>query len=79
MPAKLQDPRFLISVLVIVAALLYDMTITFWKPLADPNLVGAILGALNTGGFAVAIQFWLGSSSGSKEKDDQIRALTEKP
>lgn len=69
------DPRFIVSITVIALAAIYDFAISFFHPSADANLIGAILGVLNAGGFAVAIQFWIGSSSGSKEKDVTITHL----
>ncbi len=74
----MNDPRFIISIAVIILAAVYDGLVTFLHPTADPNLVGTILGVLNTGGFAVAVQFWIGSSLGSKTKDETIAHLSSK-
>jgi hypothetical protein len=75
---ELKDPRFILSMTVIFIAALYDLCVSFLHPTADPNLIGMILGVLNGGGFAAAVQFWIGSSASSKEKDTAIANLSAK-
>lgn len=77
MNGTLTEPRFILSMAIIVLAVVYDMLITFFHPAADAHLVGAVFGALNTGGFAVAVQFWIGSSASSREKDTTIKNLSD--
>ncbi len=73
----LRDPRFWISVLVILGALGWDVMIYLVPSHLDPQQVGIITGVLNSGGFILAGQFWLGSSMASKEKDATIATLAK--
>ena len=72
---SLASPRFVISILIIIIAATYDFAVTFLHPTADANLVGAVFGVLNTGGFAAAVHFWISTTAGSKEKDETISNL----
>jgi hypothetical protein len=44
----------------------------------DTTSQSLLVGAIITN-FSTAVSFWLGSSSGSQKKDDQIAKLSEKP
>lgn len=73
----MNEPRFIISLVVLLLAAAYDGLVTFFHPQADPSLIGAVFGVLNTGGFAVVVQWWLGSSKQSTEKDQTIQNLSK--
>lgn len=73
---KFTEPRFIISMAVILLAAVYDLAITFCSIRLDKELATVILTALNANGLVVVISYWLGSSSGSKDKDAQITQLT---
>lgn len=75
--SKLLDERFILTLIILVVAVVYDFAITFWKPIADPNLVGAVLGVLNTGGLAVCISYWFGTTQSSSFKDATIREMSK--
>ena len=78
MPDKLKDPRFLVTMIVIFTAGIYDFSCTFFTLRLDKELVSVILAALNANGLVVATSYWLGSSASSQEKNEQISALTMK-
>ncbi len=79
---KLTEPRFLLTIFLLLVAVAYDFAITFWKPVADPNLIGMVFGILNGTGYTATVNFWLGSSKSSADKDQTISetiARTTKP
>lgn len=72
-----QDPRFIVTLAAIGAAVVYDLAITFIHPVLDKELMSVILTALNGNGLITAITYWLGSSQGSTAKNDVIKDLHE--
>jgi len=68
------EARFILTVLLILLAGIYDVAVTFWKPIEDPAIIGTILGVLNTGGFMSAVGYWFGTTTASKAKDETIAA-----
>jgi hypothetical protein len=72
------EPRFIVTLLAIGLAAIYDLGITFLPIHIDRDLMTVILTALNTNGLVVAIQYWLGSSNSSQSKDETISTLAKK-
>ena len=75
MPEKLKEPEFIIVILVILLAFTVDMVAYFFKTQLDHDLVVQILTTFNGGGFIASVQYAIGSSSGSKDKDAAIASL----
>jgi hypothetical protein len=75
MPDALKDPRFIVTLLVLVLAGIYDLAVTFFPIHIDRELMTVILTSLNANGLVVAVSYWLGSSKSSSEKDQTISKL----
>ena len=73
------DERFWVTVAAIGMAGLFDFAVCFFPIRIEKELMTVILTALNTNGFVVAVQFWLGSSKGSQDKDATIHELSKGP
>jgi len=73
----LADPRYAITVLVILLTFVIDMTFHFFRTNLDHEMVILVMTTFNGGGFIAAIGYALGSSSGSKDKDKDREALTQ--
>lgn len=75
---KLKEPQYVVVLLVISLTFILDLLAFFCKLSLDRELVIMILTAFNTNGFVTAINYTIGSSAGSKEKDQHIAQLAEK-
>lgn len=73
------DERFWITIVVVVIAIAFDTVVYLVPTRLDANLVSVILTAVNLNGFVVAVQYWLGSSKSSQEKDSTIATLSKGP
>jgi hypothetical protein len=74
---KLTEPQFLVVMIVIVLAAAIDLIAYFCKSSLEHDLVVMILTTWNTGGLMSAINYAIGSSAGSKAKDEKIVQLAE--
>jgi len=72
---KLKEPQFILTVVVVFLAAVYDFGVSFFPMHLDSHLEDVILTTLNLNGFVVVVQYWLGSSAGSKEKTEQMTRL----
>lgn len=62
------EPRFFLSIVIILIAGIFDFAVTFLPHQIDIQLLTVILTALNGNGVAVIVQYWLGSSKSSNDK-----------
>lgn len=61
------------------AALLYDFLLFFITyPEANRDMINFVCGIINTGAFMSVVNFFLGSSKGSSDKQDMLNTLTNK-
>lgn len=74
--AGLFDQRFVVAVLTIVIVAVYDFAVTFFHPVIEKELLTVMITALNANGLIVAIQYYLGSSKGSTDKNPPIKQLS---
>lgn len=72
------DERFWISITVIFVAAAFDMVLYLLPTKADTNLISTIVGVLNSVGLVAVVQFWLGSSKGSQDKDATISNMAQR-
>lgn len=77
--ASLTEARFLISASVILVAALFDFLVLFVGTSLDKEVTMFILTALNTNGIVAVVQYWIGSSKGSTDKDSTIATLRTGP
>lgn len=80
MTAKILDAPTIVSVLVVLmfaAAILLMMVRPSAMSSDQFNILNVLLGALSAA-FATVVSYWLGSSSGSKEKDTTISTMSSK-
>lgn len=76
---SLTEARFIISASVILVAALFDFFVLFIGTSLDKEVTMFILTALNTNGIVAVVQYWIGSSKGSTDKDSTIAALRTGP
>jgi len=76
---KLREPSFIVVIFVIILAFVLDLVAFFFPTPIEHDLKVMILTTFNTGGFMSAVNYAIGSSAGSKNKEAEIARLTAKP
>lgn len=71
------DERFWVTMVVVGCAFVFDVLVFLVPSKLDARVLDVLLTALNINGFVVAVQFWLGSSKSSSDKDATIHQLTK--
>ena len=69
----------LLALVLVVMTFAFDMMFFFVQyPERNHDIVNMIAGVINTVGFASVINFFYGSSKGSKDANDKLRELNDK-
>lgn len=69
------DTRSAIAVALVIAMIAMAFVLAFRPAVPDSDVFKILIGGLMTVGFASIINFYFGSSSGSKAKDDTLNQI----
>ena len=72
---KFKDPQYMFCAYIVALAFVLDLIAFFFTLKLEHDLIVMVLTTFNTGGFISAVNFVIGSSAGSKKKDEQIASL----
>ena len=75
---KIKEPQYIVVSVVVVLTFILDLIAYFFKTSLEHDLLVMILTTFNGQGFITCINYAIGSSAGSKEKDQHIQELTKK-
>jgi len=75
---KLRTPQFAFAGLVVTLTFILDLLAFFYPLQIAPDMLVMVLSIFNSIGLVGAIQFVLGSSAGSKDKDGFLQSLRDK-
>jgi len=69
---KLKEPQYIVVFVVVLLTFTLDVIAYFFKTSLEHDLLVMILTTFNGQGFITAINFAIGSSAGSKDKDEKL-------
>lgn len=78
-PYWFPDARAFLAIILVLGMITIMFTVMFKPPGPDNDVLKVLIGAYSGVGFASVIQFYFGSTSSSKDKDDTISRMSGNP